>query len=730
MTRNWGTNHRYPRQPSSPTSLDELREIIVRAGERGQTIRPLGSRHSFNAISDAEVMLELGQMPEVFEVDPGGRRVTVNAAMTFGRFATLAEPAGFALHNLGSLPHISIAGAVATGTHGSGDRNGNIATAVVGLELMTSDGELEWLSKSELAGSTVALGARGIVTRIELVVEPSYLVAQTVYEHLPWTALDATFDQVFSSAYSVSAFTNWNDRSVRQLWVKHRLDEPDPSALILGLGGVPSPENRHPIYSQPPDACTEQLGTPGLWSDRLPHFRMDFTPSTGEEIQTEYFVGRADAPAAVAALRAIGSELGDTLLASEIRTVAADSLWMSPCFERDSVAFHFTWGPDQLAAERAADEVLSALEPFEPRPHWGKVFPRRAAPLSRLPHGADFTAGVDRRFVNRWTVEHGVSEVADDVVLLDTGAAMPRLGMGTFGSDHVSGEKVAEAVETGLRLGYRHIDCASVYGNEAEIGDELAAAQAGGLLRSDLWISSKVWNDAHSDVGGACRRTLRDLRLDYLDMYLVHWPFANHHPPECDVDERNPEALPYDHHRFIETWQQMESLVTEGLVRHVGTSNMTRSKLEPLLAEATITPSVNQMELHPHFQQTELVNYLMGMDIVPIGFCPIGSPERPERDRTPDDTSPSQDPVLVEIARRRGVHPAAVCIKWALQRGHVPIPFSTSATNIKTNLDQLSNEPLTGQEMAAIAGADRDNRLIKGQVFLWPEATDWSDLWI
>ncbi|MFW2383904.1 MAG: FAD-binding protein, partial [Acidimicrobiales bacterium] len=175
MTRNWGTNHRYPRQPTAPASFDQLREIVLRAGERGQTIRPLGSRHSFNAISDAEVMIELHQMPEVFQVDSAGRSVTVNAAMTFGRFAELAEPAGIALHNLGSLPQISIAGAVATGTHGSGDRNGNIATAVVGLELLTSDGELKWLSKSELAGSTVALGALGLVTRIELRVEPSYL---------------------------------------------------------------------------------------------------------------------------------------------------------------------------------------------------------------------------------------------------------------------------------------------------------------------------------------------------------------------------------------------------------------------------------------------------------------------------------------------------------------------------------------------------------------------------
>lgn len=312
---------------------------------------------------------------------------------------------------------------------------------------------------------------------------------------------------------------------------------------------------------------------------------------------------------------------------------------------------------------------------------------------------------------------------------LNTGADMPGIGVGTFGSDHVAHDVVADAVDTAIEVGYRHIDCASVYGNEPQIGEVLTNHIGRTVDRDQLWISSKVWNDSHGDVAQACERSLRDLRVDVLDMYLVHWPFPNVHPPHCSVDERNPDAVPYRHLEFMETWAQMEDLVDRGLVRHIGTSNMTKAKLQLLLSDATIPPAVNQMELHPHLQQPELWTYLHENEIEPIGFCPIGSPDRPERDRTPDDTSPVDDPVLREIAESHGIHPATLCVKWAVQRGHTPIPFSTNPRNILANLESTVSAPLADEDMDALATVDRNCRMIKGQVFLWKDQQSWHDLW-
>ncbi len=306
---------------------------------------------------------------------------------------------------------------------------------------------------------------------------------------------------------------------------------------------------------------------------------------------------------------------------------------------------------------------------------------------------------------------------------------MPSIGLGTFGSDHVSHSTVADAVNAALTLGYRHVDCASVYANEDQIGEVLSNHLGNTAPREDFWISSKVWNDGHDDVASACETTLSDLRLETLDMYLVHWPFPNFHPPHCDVDDRNPFAVPYQHEVFLETWAQMERLVSRGLVRHIGTSNMTEAKLDLLLPEVSITPAVNQMELHPHFQQPELFDYLLANAIAPIGFCPIGSPDRPERDRTPEDTSPTFDPVVVEIAERHGIHPATACVKWAIERGHTPIPFSTNASNIRANLEATTTPRFTSAEMASITSIDKRCRLIKGQVFLWEDDQPWQDLW-
>ncbi|HEY4753122.1 MAG TPA: aldo/keto reductase, partial [Candidatus Limnocylindrales bacterium] len=287
------------------------------------------------------------------------------------------------------------------------------------------------------------------------------------------------------------------------------------------------------------------------------------------------------------------------------------------------------------------------------------------------------------------------------------------------------------AVAEALELGYRHVDCAAVYHNEAEIGEVLQRAIRGGIPRADLWITSKLWNDKHApaDVAPACEQSLRDLRLDQLDLYLIHWPFPNTHAPGVDVGSRDSGAQPYIHPAFMDTWGELEKLVDRGLVRHIGTSNMTVPKLRLVLRDARIRPAANEMELHPHFQQPELFELVRDEGILPIGYSPIGSPARPERDRTPDDSVDIEDPVIAAAAERLGVHPAVVCIKWAVQRGQVPIPFSTKRRNLAANLAAMLGEPLTDAEMAAIARIDRGCRLIKGQVFLWKPGQSWEDLW-
>jgi diketogulonate reductase-like aldo/keto reductase len=315
--------------------------------------------------------------------------------------------------------------------------------------------------------------------------------------------------------------------------------------------------------------------------------------------------------------------------------------------------------------------------------------------------------------------------------VLYTGARMPAIGLGTFGSDHVSSEQVAHAVLGAAAVGYRHFDCASVYGNEERIGESFQTLLAGGLKREELWIVSKLWNDKHAeaDVIPSCRKSLADLRLDYLDMYLVHWPFPNFHPPGCSVESRSPDSKPYIHENFMRTWRQMEKLVDLGLVRHIGTSNMTVPKLKLLLRDCRIKPAINEMELHPHLQQQELFDFVRANGIQPVGYCPVGSPGRPERDRTPEDTVDTEDPVIVRIAERLRVHPAVVCVKWAVQRGQTPIPFSVNPRNYLANLRCTVTEPLTADDMRAIAGIDKGCRLIKGQVFLWKDGQSWEALW-
>ncbi|NLJ95494.1 MAG: aldo/keto reductase [Clostridiaceae bacterium] len=314
---------------------------------------------------------------------------------------------------------------------------------------------------------------------------------------------------------------------------------------------------------------------------------------------------------------------------------------------------------------------------------------------------------------------------------LNTGDKIPGIGMGTFGSDRYSAEELAESVRGGLRVGYRLIDCAEVYDNEKLIGDVIKEALDEGLSREELFIISKVWNNHHDpkDVYNSCVQSIKDLNCEYLDAYFVHWPFRNHHEAFADISDRDKNSRPYSHEEFMETWRAMEDLVEKGLVRNLGVSNVTIPKLKLILRDAKIKPALNEMELHPRFQQGELFQYSLDNDIQPVGYAPLGSPNRPERDKTEDDYSDWDHPVIERLANKYNVHPSSICLKWAVQRGQIPIPLSSKRKNYLANLKCVTEDLLTPREFDDIRSVERDNRLIKGHVFLWEGATDWRDLW-
>lgn len=315
---------------------------------------------------------------------------------------------------------------------------------------------------------------------------------------------------------------------------------------------------------------------------------------------------------------------------------------------------------------------------------------------------------------------------------LSNGETIPCIGMGTFGSDRFTPQQVSQAVAGAIQVGYRLFDCAAVYGNEALIGQVFANAFASGQVkREELFITSKVWNDMHGqgDVKKSLQQTLADLQLEQIDAYFVHWPFPNYHAPGCDGDSRNPNSKPFSPERFIETWRQMEELADLGLVRNLGMSNMTIPKLQAVLPLCRIKPTLIEMELHPSFQQPELFRYCKEQGIQPIGFCPIGSPTRPDRDKTENDVVDIEMPEMVQIAKNHNIHPAVVALKWAVQRGQIPIPFSVYEEQYISNLRCTTEDPLTNEEMALLAAADKNCRLIKGQVFLWEGSKGWEDLW-
>jgi xylitol oxidase len=407
---NWAGNYTYRAQKlHRPSRLEQVQEIIASA----PGVRVLGSRHSFNGIADSSELVALEAMPKDVLVDHARNTVSFNAALKYGELVEALNAEGVALHNLASLPHISVAGAVATATHGSGQKYGNLATAVAGLELVTSDGEVIETSRGEpdFDGLVVGLGALGAVTRITLDVEPAYEVRQRVFEGLSWEALFEHFDEIISCGYSVSVFTRWGE-TVDQVWVKSRVTD-EPEQVESDLFGAPAAAvDRHPILGLDASSCTPQLGRRGLWADRLPHFRMGFTPSSGEELQSEYLFPRRRAVDAIEAVRSLAEEIRPILQVSEIRAVAADQLWMSMNYGQDTIGIHFTWKPEQDAVEDMLVQLETALLPFGARPHWGKLFNADAVAIAPLyERMSDFVRLVERldprgAFSNSWLKTH------------------------------------------------------------------------------------------------------------------------------------------------------------------------------------------------------------------------------------------------------------------------------------------------------------------------------------
>ncbi len=389
---NWAGNHTYAGRVERPGGIEQLQELVAREPR----VRPLGSRHSFTDVTDTDgVLVSLERLPTSVEVDDESRTATVRGRALYGDVARALERHGWALGNLASLPHISVAGAVATGTHGSGDRNGSLAAAVRGLEVVGPDGAIRTLARgdADLPGSVVALGALGVVTGLTLDLEPTYPVRQDVYTGLTWERLEADLDAITADAYSVSLFTRWDDAGIYQAWRKSRED----AAPDTFFGARRADRTMHMLDGGPTESVTGQLGEAGPWLDRLPHFRMEFTPSRGEELQSEYLVPRAAARQAIEGLRALRDRMAPVLQACELRTVAADDLWLSSSYGHDVVGIHFTWVRDVPAVYGLLPALEDLLLPLGGRPHWGKCFVATAAELDPLyPRLGDFRALRDR----------------------------------------------------------------------------------------------------------------------------------------------------------------------------------------------------------------------------------------------------------------------------------------------------------------------------------------------
>ncbi|CAG7620458.1 putative xylitol oxidase [Paenibacillus solanacearum] len=392
--RNWAGNYQYSASELHvPATVEQVSELVARSSR----IKVLGTRHSFNGIADcAGSLLSLQKLNRVIALDRSRHQVTFEAGVRYGELCGYLHGNGYALHNLASLPHITVAGACATATHGSGDRNGNLATAVHAMEIVKADGETVVFSRDHsdglMDGAAVALGGLGVVTQMTLNVVPQFEMNQYVYENLPLEQLKHHLDDIFSSSYSVSLFTDWKGPAFNQVWLKRTsADEHRVPLDSVFFGATRATERLHPVPGMTSEHCSEQLGVPGPWYDRLPHFRMDFTPSAGDELQSEYFVAREDAYDALCALERLKDRIAPLLHVSEVRTIAADQLWMSPCYKQDSVAIHFTWKADGDGVRQLLPIMEEQLAPFRVRPHWGKWFAMSPAQLqSRYEKLPDF----------------------------------------------------------------------------------------------------------------------------------------------------------------------------------------------------------------------------------------------------------------------------------------------------------------------------------------------------
>ncbi len=381
---NWAGNFTFStKNLYYPRSLSEVQDLVKKYSK----VKALGTRHCFNRIADSKYnLISLKEMPGEISIDENARTVTVNGGMKYGELAPYLDGKGFALHNLASLPHISVAGAITTATHGSGMKNGNLSSAVSAMEIVTANGDVITLSKEKdgekFLAAVVGLGALGIVTKVTLDIFPTFQVRQDVYEDLPLQELKKHFNEIENSGYSVSLFTDWQKESINEVWIKTKIEEGKaynfPSAFF---GGKAATKNVHPIIELSAENCTEQMGVPGPWYERLPHFKMGFTPSSGKELQSEYFVPIENGIEAIFAIQKLGKIIGPHLFISEIRTIDADELWLSPCYKQQSMTIHFTWKQDWPAVKKLLPVIEKELAPFNVKPHWGKLF---TMPYSRL----------------------------------------------------------------------------------------------------------------------------------------------------------------------------------------------------------------------------------------------------------------------------------------------------------------------------------------------------------
>ncbi|TQS41070.1 FAD-binding protein [Cryptosporangium phraense] len=412
--KNWAGNVEFSTHTlHRPLSVEQLQEIVA----SGDRLRVLGTGHSFSTIADSTgALITVADLPRRIEIDEDRRAVTVSAGTRFGELTQVLEPAGWALHNLGSLPHISVGGAVATGTHGSGITNGTLATAVSAVEFVTPTGSLARVERgdADFEGSVITLGSLGVVTALTLDIQPTYQIEQRVYDRMFLSALRVNLHEVLTAAYSVSVFLTWKRPFADQVWVKHRVDAgPWPHGRDW-LGATLAPSQRNPVPGQDPGFTTEQGGVPGPWNQRLPHFRLEFTPSAGDEIQSEYLLPIEQAVPALDVLSSLADTIAPILHVSELRTIRGDELWLSEFYQRDTIALHFTWHPDPVALAPVLRELEARLKPLGARPHWGKVFSIPPAEVAALyPRFADAQALIrrydpDGKFQNEFTDTYGL----------------------------------------------------------------------------------------------------------------------------------------------------------------------------------------------------------------------------------------------------------------------------------------------------------------------------------